>query len=282
MILPVEDEFNDVLSKAQKAQGLSTEELSQRCGIAESLIRAARRGEFDEAVVRALAEELGLRRDALLSLASGDWRPKEVGEIEGFAMVCSPFHDWQVNAFLVWDAASQKAIAFDTGTKAEPLIAEIERRGLALEAVILTHAHWDHYEAAPELLKRWPAARVFLGAKDGAVSVPSEAMEEGFAFGIGALQIAGFYTPGHTSGGMTFTVSGLARPLAIVGDALFAGSMGAANTSYEDALVSLSRILSLNPDTVLAPGHGPLTTVKEEREMNCFAPSALPWNSSET
>ncbi|MBK1876385.1 MBL fold metallo-hydrolase [Pelagicoccus mobilis] len=279
MILPVEDEFNDVLSKAQKAQGISTEVLAERCGVSESLIRAARRGEFDEKAVSALGEELGLKVDALLTLAKGEWRPSDVAEIEGFSMVCSPFYDWQVNAFLVWEAVSKRAVVFDSGTKAEPLIEEIERRGLELEAIIVTHAHWDHFDGAPELLKRWPEAKVFLGAKDGEISVPTLGMEEGFSYKMGAIEIEGFDTPGHTAGGMTFMVKGLERPLAIVGDALFAGSMGAANTSYADALKSLQKILSLPEGTVLAPGHGPLTTVGEEREMNCFAASSLHWDS---
>lgn len=282
MILPVEDDFNDVLSKAQKAQGISTEVLSERCGVSESSIRAARRGEFDEAAVSAIGEELGLKGDALLKLAKGDWRPGYVGAIDGFSMVCSPFYDWQVNAFAVWDIASKRAVVFDTGTEAGPLLEELDSRGLALEAVIVTHAHWDHFDGAPDLRKRWPRARVFLGAKDGGISVPTEPMREGFSYDLGAVRIEGFDTPGHTVGGMSFVLKGLGRPVAVVGDALFAGSMGAANTSYEDALRSLGRILSLAEDTVLAPGHGPLTTVGEEREMNCFAASALPWNSSES
>lgn len=271
MILPVEDEFSDVLSKAQKGQGVSTESLAECAGVSENAIRAARRGEFDETVVAALGKELGLNVPALLTLGRGDWRPCEVSEIEGFAMVCSPFYDWQVNAFAVWDLPTRRAVVFDTGTTAEPLVALLEGKGLVLEAVILTHAHWDHYDGAADLKKRWPDARVLLGAKDGTISVPTEAIREGFSLDLGALTISGFDSPGHTAGGMTFEVSGLGRRLAIVGDALFAGSMGGANVSYSGGITSLKRILELDATTVLAPGHGPLTTVAEEREMNCFA-----------
>ncbi len=271
MILPVEDEFSDVISKAQKGQGISTEKLAKRAGVSENPIRAARRGVFEPEVVEALGEALGLNVPALLELGRGKWRPAEVPQIEGFAMVCSPFYDWKVNAFVVWDAESKRAIVFDTGTTAAPLVELLESQGLELDSVILTHAHWDHFEGAADLLKRWPQARVLLGEKDGSISVPTEPMLEGFELEVGKITVRGFDTPGHTKGGMSFVVDGLPQKFAVVGDALFAGSMGGANVSYADGLASVKRILELSPDTILAPGHGPLTTVAEERKMNCFA-----------
>lgn len=271
MILPVEDEFHDVLSKAQKGQGLSTEKLAERCGLPEGAIRAARRGEFDAGAVRILGRELGLNVRALERLARGGWRPSEIGPIKGFAQVCSPFHDWQVNAYIVWDEEAGRAFAFDTGTTAEPMIERLEREGLELEALILTHAHWDHCEGAPDLKRRWPDLRVFQSRNGGRIAVPTEPIDEGFHLRIGRLAVNGFATPGHTADGMSFMVEGLDKSLAVVGDALFAGSMGGANDSYADALHSLERILALGSDTVLAPGHGPMTTVGEERAMNCFA-----------
>lgn len=278
MILPVEDEFNDVLSKAQKGLGISTEVLAQKAGVSENEVRSARRGDFDEAVVAALGGALGLNVPALLKLRPGVWRPEAVEEIEGFAMVCSPFHKWRVNAFLAWDQTSGRAVAFDTGSTASPLIALLEEKGLELDAVILTHAHWDHFDGTPALLEKWPQARVFMGAKERDIGVPLAKIVEGFQFDLGELKVSGFDTPGHTVGGMSFRIDGLEQKLAVVGDALFAGSMGGANVSYSDMLAAMQRVLSLDPDTVLAPGHGPLTTVAEERVANCFArsDSALP------
>lgn len=273
MILPVEDGFSDILSKAQKGQGISTEALAQRSGVGESLIRAVRKGEFDEGSVAALAKALGLKVDAVVKIGKGEWRPSEVGEIEGFAMVCSPFYDWQVNAFVVWDEASRKAVAFDAGTDAAPMIRLLKEKGLELDAVILTHGHRDHYEGIGGLKTVWPAARVFLSDKDKEVPHETEAMAEGFRYEFGSLAVEAFATPGHTEGGMTLRVEGLERAIAVVGDALFAGSMGGANVSYEAGLESVRRILALDEETVLACGHGPLTTVAEERAMNCFAGS---------
>jgi glyoxylase-like metal-dependent hydrolase (beta-lactamase superfamily II) len=70
---------------------------------------------------------------------------------------------------------------------------------------------------------------------------------------------------------MTYVVNGRARPIAIVGDSLFAGSMGGGNVSYDDALRNnLEKILTLPDETIICPGHGPMTTVGEEKEHNPF------------
>lgn len=271
MNLPIEDEVGDVLSKAQKGLGINTETLAKESDLAESEARAARRGEAgSDAVYRAVAKAMGLNADAVARLARGDWHPETPAPIAGFKLISTPFHSWQVNAFLLWDPESKRAAAFDTGTEAKPMLDAIEAEGLALEAIILTHAHWDHCEAAPALLARWPEARIYLNAKENQVGGNPLPAAEGFEYALGRLSIRGFETPGHTAGGMTYVVDGLEQPIAVVGDALFAGSMGGANVSYEAGLQSVRKILALDERTVLAPGHGPLTTVREERAMNCF------------
>ena len=90
---------------------------------------------------------------------------------------------------------------------------------------------------------------------------------------MGALEIETRLTPGHSVGGITYVVSGLGRPVAVVGDAIFAGSMGGGGISYSDALSNnRKRIFTLADDTILCPGHGPLTTVGEEKRHNPFYP----------
>ena len=75
------------------------------------------------------------------------------------------------------------------------------------------------------------------------------------------------------TGGLTYVITGLARPVAIVGDALFAGSMGGGVVSYADALETNRReIFTLPDDTVICPGHGPMTSVAEEKHHNPFYP----------
>src|SRR5438477_221430 len=87
----------------------------------------------------------------------------------------------------------------------------------------------------------------------------------------GLAQIDTRLTCGHSSGGMTYVVNGLAPPIAIVGDSIFAGSMGGGNVSYDDALRNnLKKILTLPDETIICPGHGPMTTVGEEKQHNPF------------
>ena len=95
----------------------------------------------------------------------------------------------------------------------------------------------------------------------------------GVTFSLGKLHIETRDTSGHSAGGTTYHVHGLDRPLAIVGDALFAGSVGGIKGDYRAALKLIrDNILSAQDGTILAPGHGPLTTVLQEKESNPFFP----------
>jgi glyoxylase-like metal-dependent hydrolase (beta-lactamase superfamily II) len=97
--------------------------------------------------------------------------------------------------------------------------------------------------------------------------------EPGVTFALGRLQIETRDTSGHSPGGTTYHVHGLDRPLAVVGDALFAGSVGGIKSGYADALKRIAEnILSAQDGTVIAPGHGPLTTVAQEKAANPFFP----------
>src|SRR5205823_4945996 len=123
-------------------------------------------------------------------------------------------------------------------------------------------------------------APVFISAHESAQS--ADAIDEGRHFQLGRsanrtdssrgeIDIESRLTWGHSPGGMTFVANGLARPVAVVGDSLFAGSMGGGNVSYNDALRNnLEKILTLPDETIICPGHGPMTTVGEEKQHNPF------------
>ena len=109
-----------------------------------------------------------------------------------------------------------------------------------------------------------------LEAIDGA-----EAVEAGRRFTVGALEIETRQTSGHSRGGITYVISGLPRRLAVVGDSMFAGSMGGGLVAYEDALRNnREKILTLPDEVIVCPGHGPLTTVREEKGHNPFFPQS--------
>jgi glyoxylase-like metal-dependent hydrolase (beta-lactamase superfamily II) len=173
-----------------------------------------------------------------------------------------------VNAYLVWDPASRAAAAIDTGADCSEMVRFANREKLSVKLILLTHAHADHVADLPRLREE-TGGDVFAPARE---AVPgAEPIEEGKRFRLGDLHIDTRLTWGHSPGGMTFVVTGLARPIAIVGDSLFAGSMGGGNVSYNDALRNnLEKILTLPDETIICPGHGPMTTVGEEKAHNPF------------
>ena len=216
-----------------------------------------------------MGKALGLNVSALLAMGKSEWYPVQPETVIGFDLIPTPFYDMHVNAYLLWDEATREAIAFDTGTDATAMLKQIDLLGLKLKRLYLTHSHGDHIEKASEILEK-TGAQALMSRLEPGVPFESDKIDEGFSENIGSMRIEMFNTPGHTTGGATFVVSGLSRSFAVVGDAIFAGSMGGANVSYEQGLTGLQRILSLPGDTIIASGHGPLTTVEQEKQMNCF------------
>lgn len=267
MEIPIEDFYEDVLAKAARGLGLSTTQLSEQSGVGKVAIREALRGNFVEDEARKLAPVLGLNSDALVLLGQKSWRPAEV-DLNGLAVFNSPFHDMTVNAFVVWEPSSKKAAIFDSGADANDLLDFVSKHGLDVQGIWITHTHGDHIADVNTILKVIDCP-VYVGEKEYANF--GESFEAGRDFSVGGLTIETRLTWGHAKGGVTFVVRGLVRPVAIVGDALFAQSMGGGMVSYEAAIeTSGKEIMTLPDDTVVCPGHGPLTSIAEQKGVNPF------------
>jgi len=183
-------------------------------------------------------------------------------------MFNTTYHDMTVNAFLVWDPKSREAIAFDTGADCGPTLDRVKKEKLTVKLILLTHAHPDHI-ADLVRLKRETGAAVYISERE--TTFGTETISEGHEFNVGSLKAKALLTWGHSPGGMTFFVTGLARPIAVVGDSIFAGSMGGGNISYKEAIKNnVEKILTLPDETIICPGHGPMTTVGEEKAHNPF------------
>ena len=269
-MIPLEDNVADIIGKAQRGLGLSDTELAGAAGVTLGELRAVRAGPFDERLVRALAPALRLGAHQLVALGQGTWYPPRQ-EILGLAMFTTPYGGMTVNAYLVWDLGARRAAAFDTGAECEPILQFLLDNQLGLDLILLTHSHGDHIGDLARL-KQATGARAFITKQEPVEGV--ETFREGYVFSVGRLQIETRLTCGHTRSGTTYVVTGLERPVALTGDALFAGSMGGANVSYADALrTNCEQVLqSLPDDTILCPGHGPMTTVGEEKQHNPFFP----------
>ena len=267
-MIPLEDNVGDIIGKAQRGLGISDSELAEKARLSLEKIRALREGGFDDADLMKVAPVLGLNGPALCVLARDEWSPKKIGALDGLEQFNTNYHGMAVNAYLVWDPASRVAAAFDTGGDSSEMIRFAERHKLNVQLIVLTHAHPDHVADLPGLREE-TGANVFTPASE---PVPgAEPIEEGKRFRLGNLEINSLLTWGHSPGGMTYIVTGLARAIAVVGDSLFAGSMGGGNVSYRDALQNnVEKILSLPDETIICPGHGPMTTVGEEKAHNPF------------
>ena len=268
MAIPLEDNVSDIVGKAQRGLGISDSQLAERAGVSIDAVRKIRGGDLNGDAIERVAPILKMSATALRKLASGEWEPEAIGDIDGLAMFNTTYGDMTVNAYLVWDPATRDAVAFDTGADCSAMLKRIEDEKLKTKLVLLTHAHPDHVADLPRLRKATDAP-VYISEREP--DEGAEAIPEGKHFKVGTLAIEARLTSGHSPGGITYVVTGLARPVAIVGDSLFAGSMGGGNVSYQDALKSnRTKILTLPDETIVCPGHGPLTTVGKEKRDNPF------------
>ena len=267
--IPLEDNFTDIIGKAQRGFNLSDDQLAQRAGVAVHELGRIQSGKVEEEVIRKLAGVLNLGPMALVESARKSWYP-EAQQVAGLAQFNTPYHDMTVNAHVVWDPESKEAAVFDTGADCSPVLQFIKANGLRVKLILLTHTHPDHI-ADLARLKTATGAAAYVSRLEAIQS--AESFSEGRGFQVGRLQIETRETSGHSVGGITYVVSGLARPVAVVGDAIFAGSMGGGGVSYSDALGNnRKKILTLPNETVLCPGHGPLSCVGEEKLHNPFFP----------
>ena len=268
--IPLEDNFNDVINKAQRGLKITDEDLAKRAEVSAADLAAVKGGKPMTAVIRRVARHLHLGPDALEALTDKAWYPEQPNFPTGFAAFNTQFEDMTVNSYLVWDSRTKLAAAFDTGATCDAMLDTIHAEKLQLEYIFLTHTHIDHIA---DLKKLAAAAKADVWASElEPVDFPgAKTFKENAHFHLGPLAIKTLFTWGHSPGMTTFYITGLSWPLAIVGDSIFASSMGGSPTHYADQYRNnVEKILPLPKDTVLACGHGPLTTLGQEKRHNPF------------
>jgi glyoxylase-like metal-dependent hydrolase (beta-lactamase superfamily II) len=269
-MIKLEDFHEDILGKAMRGLGIGKNEMASRLQCEKSNVEAMLSGGVNEALISAMAEELDLDAEKLLRSAQKQWCPAPL-VIHGLKQFNLPFGDMLVSAYVAWDETSKQAWIFDTGPMAEPILSFIQEQKLSVNAIFLTHTHRDHIACLDKLRAGAGNPSVYvheLESIDGCESVA-----DGFSYSFGSISLKALHTHGHALGGMTYVIDGLERSIAIVGDAIFAGSIGGGMISYQDALrTNREKIMTLPDDTVLCPGHGPMTTVGEEKKNNPFFP----------
>ncbi len=268
--LPLEDNYTDVIGKAQRGLKVGDAELAELAGVSRADLAAVKTGRPIDAVVRRIARHLKLDPDALEDMAHGRWYPEQPRFRSGFAMFNAPFEDMTVNSYLIWDPRERTGAVFDTGPNCDELLDVVRAEKLRVLYIFLTHTHEDHILALPKLAAS-TEAEVWSSCLEPVDFPKARTFTENAHFHIGAIAIKTLFTTGHSPGQTTFFVTGLGRPIAFVGDSLFASSMGGSATHYaEQHRNDRQKIFSLPRDTVLACGHGPLTSVAQELRHNPF------------
>jgi glyoxylase-like metal-dependent hydrolase (beta-lactamase superfamily II) len=273
---PLEDELGDVLEKAMRRAGLGEVELGARARVEPGKILDAidYRPALDLEELRRLAAALGLNEVGLCALGAGRY---PLPDIKGL-----PFCVWPlqmphgigtVNAYLVGECGSPEAVLFDTGAGIDALAAVWPAAVRKVAAVFLTHVETEHVGGLCEIVSRFDVSAAFV--PEGAATPCSRPICEGETKAIGPLEISVFSTPGHARAHNCYLVSAPAaragRALLIAGDLVFAGSAAGGYFSPEQLDKQIRRVLRAVPlSTVIAPGHGPMTTVENELRYNPF------------
>jgi len=193
---------------------------------------------------------------------------------------------FQENCYLVEDPKTNAVAIVDPGSEPERIVEAVEQSGGRVEAIWITHAHVDHIGAIAPLKRKYdvpvwlhpldePLYRVggrqaqLYGIPYEEPPAPDRKFAEGEKVTLGALELDVIHVPGHAPGHVVIFGHGNA----LVGDCLFAGSIGRTDLPFSNPSqleVSLKRIASLPPETVVHPGHGDSTTIGEERLSNPF------------
>ncbi|HEY0968361.1 MAG TPA: MBL fold metallo-hydrolase [Opitutaceae bacterium] len=273
---PLEDELGDVLEKALRHADLSQAEVARQAGLELGRLRDAidYRYDFTREELSRLAGVLGLRDEGLAALAGGRY---PLPEISGLPFCLYPLrmpHGIGVaNAYIVADCSSHQGILFDTGHDSEALRRAWPPGIRSLDAIFITHGETEHAGGLAGLQSDFGRVPVFGPAGAGISGATSPG--EGTTLRFGSLEVSVRDTPGHAEAHHCYVVrSREARsgvPLLVSGDLLFAGSVGGGYYCHRRLDAHLHRLLAeLPPGTVVAPGHGPLTTLANEQAFNPF------------
>ncbi len=270
--VPIEDNYVDILKKAQLGLGASWDRLALAAGLSRGEVESLLSDQYNDVVARRLACHLHLGPNALSDLALKGYSSFFPKFKDGFAAFNTPFEGMTVNSYLIWDRRSKQAAAFDTGGDASEMRDLLKALGLSLKYLFITHDHPDHVALVEDLHTK-TGCDVWMHKGDQAdAQFKSKALLGGEFFHIGELAIKIIHVGGHTPGAVAYYITGLGQSVAVVGDAIFAGSIGKITGDYLGNIALLrKKLLSTLPiDTVIAPGHGPMTTVATEKMKNPF------------
>lgn len=189
------------------------------------------------------------------------------------------------NCYFVGDEATKKGCIIDPGDEGARLVQEWQKFGYTMEAILLTHGHYDHTTGLPEVAAAFPGAPIYVHQEDVCQGGKPEFYQcaalstmhyvhDGDTIAVGSMRFTVLETPGHTPGSVVFQTD---RAL-FTGDTLFAGSCGRVDFPGGDwgqMCVSLRRLANLEGNYQVYPGHEQVSTLDNERAGNPFMRSAV-------
>jgi glyoxylase-like metal-dependent hydrolase (beta-lactamase superfamily II)/DNA-binding XRE family transcriptional regulator len=272
--MTLEDHLGDIIRKARKAAGVSRDTAAQAAGLSPGeLENLESSGQFAKRPdLSAMAALVGLDGEKLEQIANG-WLPaaKDLNQWRELRVISTTRGGNAVNCYVVWDEVSREAALFDTGWEAAPVFDLVAENQLQLKHLFLTHTHEDHVAAMGAIRERFPKVLLHTSSRS---APPQHRNRPNDFIHLGSLRITNRDTPGHAEDGVIYIVGTWpedAPHVAIIGDTLFAGSLATGFVSTEQLKQNVrEKIFTLPAETLLCPGHGPLTTVAEEKAHNPF------------
>ena len=192
-------------------------------------------------------------------------------------VVSLPLGAYQTNCYVVTAEGSSDAVVIDPGDSAETVLGVLAERSLTLRGILVTHGHLDHIGAVRDLAEQ-AGVEVWMARGDAddlrsygpAPYDPQHVVSGGDQVEVAGIRFRVLDVPGHTAGSVAFATDGVA----FVGDVLFAGSIGRTDLQggdFDTLIESIALLMrELPPETVVASGHGPATTLERERATNPF------------
>ncbi len=194
-----------------------------------------------------------------------------------------------VNCYLLWETSDKSAIVVDPGGDVDEIKAAVDKEGLSVKYVVNTHGHFDHvggngpmaaalgvpvaiHPADVPLVEAAHIQGAHMGVPTDEQPSPAVTLTDGGIIEAGSLRVKVIHTPGHSPGGVCLYVED--DGILITGDTLFAGSVGRTDLpggSFDALMASIrEKILPLGDEVSIYPGHGPESTIGEEKEINPF------------
>lgn len=253
--IPLEDDYGDIVRKTARGRGIDPSHLQN--------------GSVSEVAAR-----LGLDPQRLQAIADSTWSPEPV---ESDDVRHHPQLPHPSNGYVFFLDGGQRAALVDPAGVPARLVAMLRDGAYHLHYILITHKHADHCDATAEVAAAFPDARIVMHELDvhaiGDLAARAYRVRDNDTLPFGDdVEIRALHTPGHTDGSTSYVL----RSTVFTGDTLFAGSVGGAYgdvSTYADILNGVrSKLFTLPDHTVVMPGHGPPTTIAQEKAHNPFFP----------